>query len=752
MTKVDFDDQKEFNAKAYFETYSFHLVALNEPDASERTSYFRDKTPSFILKNEEDEKFFGEVIGTGTLLDVIPLEDMVKFNGLVSAAIDFGNFAFSYEGEPLELFWSRPDTYVAELSGVTAAFTVVPDGIRPFIEFLYDDIENDIFGDSRSDASPIGSIVESTSIPVNGYVGRRFNDNIFDFYTDVDVISFDLPTDTRLRIDAETALPSAFSLHRIDRTTADISSARLVFQEDTSPQDNKDVLDMAVDLASGFYFLTIEDDSADRGGHQYSFDLTFDVAAPGAPPSDGGDEPATPANIAPIANDNVLSTTAGQAVAASVDTLLSNDNDANSDKLAVAEAFDALNGRVAISGDTVTFTPDRGFSGVASYQYRATDGRGGEDTATVSVLVNAPETESPSVPAPDIGGDLTPVDTVVSRGTSLNVFDLFRVDGGSLADYDEYWIVLESNGPEDGRLVDRNGTPVGRDQGNGEIHAYVMSQGGQAQLADLKARYPAWETYGTDGVPRLPNDLYVEVGDSNLAYRVIPLRFEEGPEVSLRTLYNNETRTYIEVEQEAPAPPTLALRSLSFDTASGLLSADLDVTDREGRGVLIELQLSGAEGISEITIDGQDVDVGDTILVSPNALRNGIEVRGVDGGDMMYFRMRANDGQSTSNWAGATNNTPSTGEEFDPSLYIQEAEDGSGSGTSGEFDPTQYADLVDNDGGSGSNGREEFDPSLYIQEAEDGSGSGTSGEFDPTQYADLVDNDGGSGSNGREEF
>lgn len=76
--------------------------------------------------------------------------------------------------------------------------------------------------------------------------------------------------------------------------------------------------------------------------------------------------------------------------------VLANDYDKDCDKLTVVSATDPDHGSVTVNSDgTVTFTPDAGFSGTTCpTAYKISDGKGGYDTATVTVChVNEPESD-----------------------------------------------------------------------------------------------------------------------------------------------------------------------------------------------------------------------------------------------------------------------------------------------------------------------------------------------------------------------
>ena len=90
----------------------------------------------------------------------------------------------------------------------------------------------------------------------------------------------------------------------------------------------------------------------------------------------------------PDAKDDCATTAYNTAVTINV---LANDSDPNCDKLTISGSPSSSQGTVTVNADgTLTFTPNPGFSGTATIKYTISDGRGGYDTATVSVTVKAP--------------------------------------------------------------------------------------------------------------------------------------------------------------------------------------------------------------------------------------------------------------------------------------------------------------------------------------------------------------------------
>lgn len=102
-------------------------------------------------------------------------------------------------------------------------------------------------------------------------------------------------------------------------------------------------------------------------------------------------------NDSPAGVNDVASTTAGQAVVIPAANLMANDTDADGDPLLITGVSGASHGSVVYNPATaeVTFTPDVGYTGPASFEYAISDGHGGSGQATVNVTVNAAANQSP---------------------------------------------------------------------------------------------------------------------------------------------------------------------------------------------------------------------------------------------------------------------------------------------------------------------------------------------------------------------
>jgi hypothetical protein len=90
-------------------------------------------------------------------------------------------------------------------------------------------------------------------------------------------------------------------------------------------------------------------------------------------------------NRDPVAQDDAATTQENTPVTIAV---LANDSDPDGDAVTVSSVGDPAHGTATDNGDgTVTYSPDAGFTGVDTFPYTVSDGRGGSDGATVTVTV-----------------------------------------------------------------------------------------------------------------------------------------------------------------------------------------------------------------------------------------------------------------------------------------------------------------------------------------------------------------------------
>jgi hypothetical protein len=141
-------------------------------------------------------------------------------------------------------------------------------------------------------------------------------------------------------------------------------------------------------------------------------------------------------NHVPNALDDSAETTRNHSVVIQV---IANDSDPDGDPLTITNTSDPPHGGAdANQNGTITYTPDTGYTGPDSFTYTVSDGKGGTDTATVSVTVTAPPNSAPDA-ADDSATtlDSTPVTIAVLSndtdpdGDSLSVGSVTRPANGT---------------------------------------------------------------------------------------------------------------------------------------------------------------------------------------------------------------------------------------------------------------------------------------------------------------------------------
>ena len=136
----------------------------------------------------------------------------------------------------------------------------------------------------------------------------------------------------------------------------------------------------------------------------------------------------TPVNGAPVAVDDADSTQPATPVIVGV---LLNDTDPDGDALTITAATNGARGRTVVnSGLTVTYTPNTGVtSGIDTFTYTISDGRGGLATATVTITVTAP-------PPPN-RAPIANADTATTRpGIPVRIDVVGGTTAGAVADTD----------------------------------------------------------------------------------------------------------------------------------------------------------------------------------------------------------------------------------------------------------------------------------------------------------------------------
>ena len=201
-----------------------------------------------------------------------------------------------------------------------------------------------------------------------------------------------------------------------------------------------------------------------------SFEVTVTCTGAGGSASDTASVRVTSApsgNNAPVAVDDAARTAVGTAVEIAV---LANDTDADDDDLTVTAVTTPTSGTATITRDgdgndtLVTYTPQSGYSGTATFDYTVSDGTD-TDTGTVTVTVSATANLVKVTPNPSATGSYT----LSWQGTLLA--DRYRVSesvpGGESLWSDHLTTRVEYTGKATGNYyytVFRCHTPLGQEE------------------------------------------------------------------------------------------------------------------------------------------------------------------------------------------------------------------------------------------------------------------------------------------------
>ncbi|MBB3656627.1 hypothetical protein FHX15_001855 [Rhizobium sp. BK650] len=164
-------------------------------------------------------------------------------------------------------------------------------------------------------------------------------------------------------------------------------------------------------------------------------------------------------NVAPVAaNDGGFSTNKGVPITIQASVLLANDTDADGDPIAITGVSGAVNGSVSFDSQakTVTFTPDAGYSGPASFSYSIADGQGGTASAQVSLDINDPAAEQHLFAA-----DATPAVVATNDNQPVNLGMKFQADTSGWITGIRFYKGADNTGPHNGYLWTASGTLIG---------------------------------------------------------------------------------------------------------------------------------------------------------------------------------------------------------------------------------------------------------------------------------------------------
>jgi hypothetical protein len=225
--------------------------------------------------------------------------------------------------------------------------------------------------------------------------------------------------------------------------------------------------------ADGFYTINA---TAAGGGYSAAKSVTYVVDTPVS-------------NSAPTARNDSASTAHNTAVTINV---LGNDTDPDNDALNVTGVA-GVNGTATINANgTIRFTPANGFSGTEKFTYFISDGKGGTDSATVSVSVaTAPSSNSAPVAVNDVATLPSKTATTIAvlnndwdpEGTALTISGVTQGAKGDVR--------INANGT----LTYTPGKPFKSD----DSFSYTITDGEKTATASVQVQLQASATGGGKG-------------------------------------------------------------------------------------------------------------------------------------------------------------------------------------------------------------------------------------------------------------
>ena len=353
--------------------------------------------------------------------------------------------------------------------------------------------------------------------------------------------------------------------------------------------------------------------------------------------SDGGDTYfVLDASILSSTGETPLATSSEQALAISVDSLLENDTDADGDALTVTSISNVQNGYAYLNSEGVIhFTPLQGFTGVATFDYTVSDGKGGKDTATASIDVTA-------------DGILPTVSVSVSSSNSLNLWNGFTVEADITHSFNDYSSSI-AFGNANNKVYVADDVKASLTLGTGDDELYVgddLRSSGNIDLGTGDDKlFVADNVYGSIDAGTGNDDIsiggnvhaYVNTGTGN-----DNLSVGGDVESTIDTGTGNDD-VYIGGDVKAYISTGTGNDNLSID---GSVSSTIDTgTDNDAVyiGGNVNAYVSTGTGNDTLTIKGNVghvsvfLDTGDDFLVISGAVNSGAWIDGGTGTDSIVL-------------------------------------------------------------------------------------------------------------------
>ncbi len=402
-----------------------------------------------------------------------------------------------------------------------------------------------------------------------------------------------------------------------------------------------------------------------------------------------------PQNDPPAASDDKVFAIDKFPISVTATDLLGNDSDVDGDPLTIIGVGAASTGTVALDSEgSVSFTPEEGFFGMATFEYTVSDGKGGTDTATVTVCIEDTN-EGPKAEDGCFECTLEPPNLIEVDGTfedlagvasndrfNSNVTAGGWVNGQGSADS---WLNMTTTGTGVwGGLAD--GMPASPD-GGVFVAAGNWTTGGEALYTDITG-LTIGETYtikfymanaGIEGTTPIGEETgwRVQFGGSEQFSPTMPYLGEGNQvwqEVEM-TFVADGTTQRLQFFADDDGDPLSPGRSTEYvaldgvrveagDTTGGCDFNNLDITGNDSDADGDSLTIIALNGQNVTETGGITLPDGNTISINPNGTVNFDDSNSpIPHGDTTTFTYTISDGNGGTDTATITLKKPELPEE-----------------------------------------------------------------------------------------
>ena len=354
-------------------------VQANDEETNPGASLFLD---SLVLRPKHGEAEIDRK-GAGSADDVIHYIPDEDFNGVDSLTYHISSTFEATDEATVIIFINEPPVANPDSYRVLPSTSVQLDVLANDTDADDDELSiKSIFRVPRHGGAGIAEATEDEPqvivyTPNQGFVGRDSLQYVVDDGNtgrDTTTVQLVVNTSPVAEPDTVTTLP---------RTAVDID----VLENDTDADGDELTIVSIVDQADQGTAILINDGEEIRYTPRAGLTGTDSFQYAIVDPQGGGDTTTVvvQVNTPPEAKDDAATTVLDTPVEIDV---LDNDTDPENDPLTVVSVGEPENGTAEIiSGDRIRYTPDDDFIGTDTFDYTIDDGKGGQDTGTVTVVV-----------------------------------------------------------------------------------------------------------------------------------------------------------------------------------------------------------------------------------------------------------------------------------------------------------------------------------------------------------------------------